>query len=379
MTATATHSPPARALPARRRGRAPAFTLLEILLVVSLLSLMALFAWPRLETRVLSSELPESADRFRSVLAMARAAAVMDHCRYRIRFAPGEQQPYIEYEPDPIRAAGEYFPATAGWAQESPLMGDIEVHEVRPGRPEFLTPVATEPEAEPAPEATEVEGRTEGELMELQQEQEEFTLSTAALGEAEIDEHRPPIVFEPDGSSDWATIILARIPPTEDLAEDDPQKWVLIDGRTGIAVVREVVTEEQVAFGDFTIAREKLLPPQEREEDELTFEIPGPGQALQLGPGAAGPPGGSPPGGQMPPALGDGRLLPGVQPGGETLEGLQPEPPPQPPAEQPADPMADLEEKLKNSNLTEEEKEQVRQAFRDGQKQSGTEQSGTKG
>ena len=117
----------------RRRRRVRGFTLIELAIALSLLVLLGAIAWPALRGRIKAAELPDSADRIRSMLFMVRSQAVMEHRRYRVRFAPEVQKPIIEYEADPIRETGVGEPGKAGWGEEPMLPGDVQAPEVKRG------------------------------------------------------------------------------------------------------------------------------------------------------------------------------------------------------------------------------------------------------
>lgn len=253
-----------------RRNRAPAFTLVEVLITLSLLVLLASIAWPAMQSQITASQLPESAERVRSALAMARCEAVMEHRRFRIRFAKGDQQPKIEYESDPINKPGVYEASTADWVHESLLLADVQVHDIQPGRPVYLQALSTTTDPDAARKQAE----------KVQQDKQEREQLRAGFGqgaqkqETEDDPLRPAIIFEPDGSvDDWATLILARVRSEDTLEEDQPQTWIVLDGRTGLATVREKVTEEQLSDSKFYVQREKLELPKTANIDDLSFDI----------------------------------------------------------------------------------------------------------
>lgn len=258
---------------ARPAGGVRAFTLLEVLIVLSLLVLMASFAWPAMESQIRATELPESADRVRSLLYMARCEAVMEHRRYRIRFEPESQQPLVEYEPDPIRRAGAFEPVPSDWAEEAKLLGDVQVHEVQLGRPIWTKPLSMTSDPDALEEEEEEEEALEEGFGEDDHQRDLFLRSIPLNEDVEVDENRPMIVFEADGSCDWATLILARVDPAEELEEETPQLWVVLDGRTGLAFVRDQVTEEQLSDPEFFVEREKLELPDLLDIDNLSFEI----------------------------------------------------------------------------------------------------------
>lgn len=250
-----------------------AFTLLEVVLVMALLAAIAAFSWPYMQRQFEASQLTESADQFRSLLTLTRAQAMIDARRYRIRFEPEKRHPIIECETDPFQAPGKYDPVKADWAVDERLLGETQVHEIRAGRPDYTLPFDDQQS-----ELEQDEGFT------LDSESGETTESTsdtagAALPENDsdkadqvpIDEQRPSIVFETDGSTDWATIILSNIAPADQLEEDERQIWIEIDGRTGLARIRESLTADQMADTTLRTKRSKLLPPEVAWGGDLTI------------------------------------------------------------------------------------------------------------
>lgn len=199
----------------------------------------------------------------------------MEHRRFRMRFVPGEQQPLIEWEPDPIQYPGVFEAAKCAWAKEPVLLADVQVHRVTFGRPEWTRPVSTTSQDE---QELAKEEKKRLEQSDEEKIQEQKFLRGALMngeGEKEDDEYRPMVVFGPDGSTEWATFIVARLDPEEELDEEMEQVWVVLDGRTGLATIREPVTEEQLADPEFYIAREKLELPDDLDVDDLTFQIGG--------------------------------------------------------------------------------------------------------
>lgn len=315
MTASATPTP--RALRSCRRGRS-AFTLLELLIALSLLVLLATFAWPLMQNQITASAMPESAARTRDTLFLARAEAMREHRRVRIRFAPNEQQPYIEIESDPILHPGEWTPIKASWVSDKPLLDDVQVHTIEAGRPAYLTPISFD-------ESTD-EAQEDSEETQEQESTEDFdaTMPSATMAneDIELDENRPLILFGPDGSSEWATLKLSRAKLDVELKEEDLQTWVILDGRTGLAYIREQVTEEQLADEDFYIKRENLELPTETSPEELALGVQDPNAAggSQGGGGSQGiggfNTGGQPTGGRPGNVVGPGaigNLPPGIQ------------------------------------------------------------------
>ncbi|HUN82386.1 MAG TPA: GspH/FimT family pseudopilin [Phycisphaerae bacterium] len=343
------------------------FTLLEILIVLALLVLLTSMAWPSLSTHLAGSQLPEAADRFRSLMYLTRSEAMMQHRRFRIRFEPDSQQPFIEMEPDPIAAAGQYVPAVASWASEDALPQMIHIHDVIPGRPAYLTPVSN---ASPEDTGDEVGVETTTDLNESNAGQP-FSAQSDAMKDAPTDQHRPSIVFEPDGSTDWATVVVSEIPPSEKLNSGDRQYWVILDGRTGLAKVREGITDEELASTEFSIPREKLILPKTNDVKDATLTFNSPTSGSQQG-------------SQSMSSLSE---LAAQGAGAASQAPEQPvTPPPQTP-QLPANPaqagtMEELEKQLAaDPNLTEDEKNQIRQTFQQNMansaSSSGTHTGGT--
>lgn len=260
--------------PMRRCPHRSAFTLLEILLVVGLLVALTLMAWPALSNRITASELPESANKLQSLLFMARSQAVSDHKRYRVRFDQGLEQPLVEVEPDPINAAGEWVETAEPWAADYVLLGDVRVHAVKLGRPVYLTPQVTRDDAQ----AQSDEGLS-GVLTRAQEEVAKLVQGKKGLGEGE---DWPAIIFDVDGRTDWATVILAKIDPDEELTHEHEQRWVVLDGRTGLAQITEQVTEVELADAGFYINRDKLGMPETGQDGQIIFTTPG----EQISPGS---------------------------------------------------------------------------------------------
>jgi uncharacterized membrane protein YgcG len=266
-----------------RRNGARAFTLLEISLVVGLLVIITGFSWPYLQNHIMGRQLPESAEQFRSLLHMSRATAMLDGKRFRIRFEPEAHLPIVEYEKDPFLEPGVFVPVRRDWTTDDRLLGDVHVHEIRLGRPDYTRPYDEAAEARlaeedtflPDDQAAQEDAGTSGAVT---------TLMYARATDDPIDERRPPIVFETDGSTGWATVIIARAPPSDPLEEDDPQIWIEIDGRTGLAAVREALTEHQLTDASWRIPREKLEPPEIvfGEVDDMG-EMQSQGQGFELG------------------------------------------------------------------------------------------------
>lgn len=348
-----------------RRG----FTLLEVLLALALFVILAAMAWPLMQAQIVAAELPESASRVRSLLYMTRSSAMLEHRRHRIRFMPDEQQPVIEIEPDPIVEPGLFIPVDYAWAEEPALLADIEVHRVLPGRPAYMRPVSVSEEGAVDPLEAEPVDEEETSAVESTSAKLQAARSDGMGGqEAEIDELRPIILFEADGSTEWATLVLSRLPPTEELLEEEPQSWVVLDGRTGLATIRDAVTQKQLNDPTFYVQREKLELPDVTAPEDMTLTIPTEELAQDEGQenalGALDPSSGQQGIGNLPPvdptALQQGQ---GEQPQDAAADPNAPQ--------TPQDALDQLEKELAESNLTDEEKEEIRRAFQEAQSKQG--------
>jgi type II secretory pathway pseudopilin PulG len=384
------HSP--RTISGVTRNTAPAFTLLELLLVLGLLIALAGMAWPRMQSHFKATELSESAQRMRTALFMARSDAVLTGRRHRIRFATGDKQPFVEFEPNPLTQPGVYELVTADWMDDDLLLGDSEVYSIQPGRPDFMKPVQPEPapETPEEPAAAEVSQPVSGGAPRSQ-------LQSKLAGDEPTDVNRPPISFEADGTTGWATIVIAAAKPGEPLEEGAKELWIIVDGRTGMATIRQPVTEQDYADPTFLVHVDKLqVPlPDDAMDGGTLLTMPAMGA-----PGAQGGQGFTPPpavpklgqmtGEAMQSAAGGkpsgGALSEPVAPSTGIGSGLQPEASEGNPADQAekgdatanpedatedpdkaADPKQDeqseLDKALANSDLTEEQKAEIKKAF----------------
>ncbi len=248
----------------RRLRAAGGFTLLEVVLVIGLLAILAGFAWPAMSVMFRKSQLPESADQFKSLLGLTRAQAMLDNRRYRIRFVPKERFPVIESEADPFTAVGKYAAIKADWTADERLLGDAQIHEIRLGRPEYTLPFDDEKaDFDVGAEGEEASATSDGVVdAESNGTPSEPTFTPEMTSDEPVDEKRPTIIFEPDGSTNWATIILANKAPDAVLAEDEEQIWIEMDGRSGLASIRPSMSAAMMADESLRIPRTKLKPPE---------------------------------------------------------------------------------------------------------------------
>lgn len=244
-----------------RSKTAPAYTLLEVVLVVGLLILISAITLPNFYNQLARDQLPTSAEQLRSLITLTRANAAFDGMRYRIRFPRPEeldaigtaQQPIIERESDPIDQPEEFLPVAAGWAVGNTLLGKVRCAEVRLGKPSI----------------EDIRRRRESATTELdkafedRQEEEQF--------EREL----PPMYIEPDGTSDWATFILTESPPEVALNElyQHPGIEVIVDGLSGLCWLQRPFYDEELDLFEEknwpAVLRKDFLSPLELTERDV--------------------------------------------------------------------------------------------------------------
>lgn len=236
---------------------AGAYTLVEIVLVMALIVAISAFAVPTFYRQVKQEELPGSAKQFRSLLALVRANAAMDGRRYRIRFpyenekdALGtDRQPIIEREADPIYEPEKFVAVHAPWAVGVTLLGKVWCAEMRPGKP----------------------------TIERLQERRNAAADqgTKKKGKERFETQRLPLIFEPDGTSEWATFVLTLAPRDTELndLEDYPQIEVILDGVTGLAWLQRPFYDRELDLfeekGWPAVLAQDFLDPMEITEDRV--------------------------------------------------------------------------------------------------------------
>ncbi len=195
-----------------------AYTLVEIVLVVALLVVISGIAAPTIYRQFKQEELPGSGKQLRSLLSFVRANAAMDGRRYRVRFPREEEvdsegtdrQPLIEREDDPIHEPEVFKVVQAPWARGVTLLGEVWCAEVRLGKPTIES---------------------------LRERKDEVAEEIKKGNKQRFERERPPMIVEPDGTSEWVTFLLTAAPrdtSIEDL-EDHPRLEVILDGVTGLA------------------------------------------------------------------------------------------------------------------------------------------------
>lgn len=212
-------------------------------------------AVPSFFGRLKREELPGSARQMRSMLTLVRSHAAFDGKRYRVRFPEdneedplgGDQQPLIEREDDPIDEPGIFNLVTSPWAVGKTILGEAWCAEVRLGRPTI-----------------EMLRRTRSEIRDLiDEELQDFS------------PERPPLIIEPDGTSDWATFVLTTAP--RDTSIDDLDNYerveVILDGETGLAWLQRSFYDEELDLFEENnwpvVMRRDWLDPRVLTEDDV--------------------------------------------------------------------------------------------------------------
>lgn len=168
------------------------FTLLELLLVILLIGLLFGVATPYAMRSFGPAKLVESAERFKTLIALCRAQAMSDGRDYRIEFrADGTIR--VRRQLHPLSAPQTFVEVPYTWADTQVLMDDVWV-EAFVSMPEGPPPLDVE--------SDEIAADTFGgvEDFELLEEVDDEQYELLAWGERD-DEDVVAITFRPDGSS----------------------------------------------------------------------------------------------------------------------------------------------------------------------------------
>jgi len=234
------------------------FTLLEVVLVIGILAVLAAMVMPNLIGEIEGKRLPTSAQQMRSLITMTRANAMFDGKRYRIRFPQEDElddegddrQPLIEREDDPVAEPGVYYPVKAPWVYGETFLRDVWCVQVRLGKP-TLERIR--------------EGYESNDVLERLDDVFE-----------DQDPDYPPLIIEPDGTSEWATFAITNVSrelSVEDLEEDDPVIDVILDGVTGLIWLQRPFLEEELDMLEEhnwpPVLRRDFLRPQPLTEEDV--------------------------------------------------------------------------------------------------------------
>ncbi|MCH7884240.1 MAG: hypothetical protein IIC01_03230 [Planctomycetes bacterium] len=239
-----------------------AYTLIEVVLAVGLLLAISAMTIPNFLRELTREELPGSARQLRSLLSLVSANASFDGKRFRIRFPTedetdplgGDRQPIIEREDDPFLEPEVFNLVTSPWAIGKTLLGQVWCAEVRLGRPSI----------EQLKNLREGQGRSQ-----IEDALEE------ALDEEGFEPLHPPLLIEPDGTTEWATFVLTKAPrdtDPEDLAEY-PSIELILEGATGLAWMQRPFYDEELDLfeqkGWPAVLRQDFLDPRVLTEDDV--------------------------------------------------------------------------------------------------------------
>lgn len=186
-----------------------AFTLLELLLVLALVAMLVGVMVLSLPNLAGGRRLEREAERFATVLRLARADAANRSRRLRLTFDAETAQPAVVWEPEPLTAPGEFVDYTTVCTWRNLLQADgIRVDRCTYSGPSRYRYV---------PDAASADGET--------------------MTETDL----APLTFEPDGSADSAVVHLVEA--------DDPEGTLArieLNGVTG-RVTSRVLTPEELA------------------------------------------------------------------------------------------------------------------------------------
>lgn len=240
---------------------ARAYTLIEIVLVIGLLLLISAIALPNFFNQFEREQLPTSAEQLRALIILTRANAALDSKRYRIRFPRKEelddlgtrQQPMVEREDDPMERPDEFLPVRASWAVGQTLLSNVRCAEIRLGRPLIVDLKLRRESA-----TTQLD-----EALESRNQSEKF--------EREL----PPIYIEPDGTSDWATLVLTQAAEEVPINELWNQKGidVIVDGLSGLVWLQRPFYDEELDLFEEknwpAVLRKDFLTPRKLTERDI--------------------------------------------------------------------------------------------------------------
>lgn len=227
------------------RGKQRALTLIEVLLVISLLGLLAAFAWPSFGSAARTEQLDESARRIKSLIAMCRAQAMNDALRYRITIRL-DGSIKLRRQFDPIEGPHVFVPVRANWNRLAFLLQEV-----------WVESVALLPDGPPP--------------ILIDDEIEQFEDMEDDFEPLPIEDYDQPIhiLFEPDGTSDSLLWVLRD--------EMGHGFQMTLDGRIGRITVELVdpIPEDTVARPPEIDLEEEL--DEEREAwDEVGWKEPKP-------------------------------------------------------------------------------------------------------
>ncbi|MGD2107807.1 MAG: hypothetical protein PVI86_00315 [Phycisphaerae bacterium] len=202
--------------------------------MLGIVVLIAAMVVPAFLGEMKGDALVRSAKQFRSLIAITRANAQFEGKRYRIRF-PNEdeedqfgtqRQPLVEREEDPVNDPEIFTLVEDTWSLGRIFLEDVRCAEVRLGRPTI----------------EQIQNLRRQGRKDIEEELEQ------AFGEQDLDPERPPLLIEPDGTSEWVTFVLTTAPEDieVDALEDYPQMDVIVDGPMGLAWLQRPFYDEEL-------------------------------------------------------------------------------------------------------------------------------------
>ncbi len=201
----------------KTRDRRQAFTLLEVLLTMSLLVILAALAWPAFDKPFAGRRLRKAADRIRAEWATARVQAIETGQVYLFRYVTTEDRYRIEPHTTD-QTQGDSLP-TGGLGGTARGLGHTDTvsdRSIERRLPEGVTFVSSE---------TDLDTRAALVAAEL----EESGLAETGWSD--------PILFYPDGTSSTARLVLKN--------DHDRYIEVQIRGLTGVINLSEVRSTEE--------------------------------------------------------------------------------------------------------------------------------------
>ncbi len=108
-----------------RRG----MTLLEVALTISLVGMLAVFAWPQFYSSARVQQLDESVRRVKTLVAMCRAEAMNEARIYRVLIR-SDGSIAVRRQSDPLTAPQTFVPVATDWARLDVQLEDVWVESV---------------------------------------------------------------------------------------------------------------------------------------------------------------------------------------------------------------------------------------------------------
>ncbi len=215
------------------RGFSTAFTLLELVLVMTLLAIVAAFAIPNFGAAATGENRRESGRRIRALVGMCRAEAMSTACRHRL-LVRQDGSVRVRRQADPLKAPHLYITPRAAWARGPFLQPDVWIEAVQ------LLPDGPPP---------------------IRIIDEKLVFPDTEIDTTPVQELERPVQveFEPDGTCNSLRFVLRHV--------DGQGLLVTLDGRLG----RVTLSGWPTASPD-DLHRPQPLPADADQEDEYRAE-----------------------------------------------------------------------------------------------------------